>query len=362
MEMFDRMPSMTQLSKVEASAPQLTTRRFMRTSNKTKLVRIAQFGHVLAYLPLYIALKKGYFKEYKMNVTIVNRFGDHTTWQSVCSEEAEFGVADPLLMVGDSEIKGVVIASLVQRVPMHLLTRRPDIIYTKPTDFAGKNICVYQRPSTSYALIRKLADQCVAEGKAPPIIREIEFTTELGYLSHADVDAVLMVEPAASMAEINGAYRVFDGSKYFGEMLVTGLFGRLDYIEKNPDVSQSLVNGLQKALNLIQSDRAQAVAIARKEFPEVNALSIELGVLRLIAEKSFPRRTVVSENAWYALSQLRGQSASVPLFRDFVNNRFANSASEAKLEISAVLSLNPNLYGIGFDLPALLQWFRSKLP
>jgi NitT/TauT family transport system substrate-binding protein len=324
-------------------------------------VRISQFGKVLAYLPLYIAQSKGYFERLGLDVTIVDAFGDHSAWDAVAKGECDFGVADPLLMVDSKQAQGVVVASMVERAMMYALSPKPQNILASIEDFSAKTIAAYGAPSTSFALMKNISRAC-EDRKIPGInIVEIEFTTELGYLQRKDIDAVLMTEPYASLASVNGAHMIFDGSKYFGEVLITGLFTRRDYCKAHPETVTAVVSAINEALKFLHSDHLGAARIAKNVFPETSPIAIELGTIRLIADRVFPNNSIVSEKCWYALRQIRTDSAKMPKFRDYVDNTFAVEASSSPLPMIEVLTIKPTLWGIGIDLKALWKNTREVI-
>ncbi|MBA4027179.1 MAG: hypothetical protein C0473_02955, partial [Cyanobacteria bacterium DS3.002] len=62
---------------------------------KAKPITIAQFGHVFLYMPLYVAVRKGFFKEEGLDVRLVSTGGDEKTFTAVITGNAQFGVSDP---------------------------------------------------------------------------------------------------------------------------------------------------------------------------------------------------------------------------------------------------------------------------
>src|SRR5271155_1175988 len=116
-------------------------------------VTIAQFGHVFLYMPLYVAIDKGFFKEEGLDVKLVSTGGDEKTFTAVSTGNAQFGVSDPTFtaIAREHGQGGKVVAAVVRGVPFWVVTLRRDIgIFTKPEQFAGCRIATYTAPSTSY--------------------------------------------------------------------------------------------------------------------------------------------------------------------------------------------------------------------
>jgi hypothetical protein len=112
----------------------------------------------------------------------------------------------------------------------------------------------------------------------------------LGSLNDPDVDLVLLVEPSATIAELDGGHRVFIGPKYFKErILYSGIFSTADYVHRNPEITQGLVSAIENSLRMIHVRHLEAVKVAREEFTEfTNIIAVEMATLRHASYK-FPR-------------------------------------------------------------------------
>lgn len=328
--------------------------------SKLRQITIAQFGRLLPYLPLYVAQRRGFFEKEGLHVKIINANCDESTWNMVVSGSAQFGVADPLLMVEDSKTRGVVIAALLQRSANYGLAQKPQHHLVSPETFSGKKIAVFRSPSTSFALLRRICQQCAKNNVNEPEIVEIEFTTELGYLRRSDIDLVLMTEPSATVAELQGSYRVFSGPRYFDDILYTGLFATSEYVTSNPKIAQSVVNAVENAIHLIHRDHSAALSVAIEEFPDVERTTIELATLRLFADNVFPKKTTISDQSWYALREIRSNSLDMPLIQEYVNNTFATNAGAMRPPSTEFIILKPGIWGCSIDIKALWRNLMRK--
>jgi ABC-type nitrate/sulfonate/bicarbonate transport system substrate-binding protein len=63
-----------------ASTQQTTT-----TAGSVQKVTLAQFGHVFLYMPLYVAIDRGFFKEQGLEVNLVSTGGDEKTFTAVAT-------------------------------------------------------------------------------------------------------------------------------------------------------------------------------------------------------------------------------------------------------------------------------------
>ncbi len=137
----------------------LTSQSFAQKPASIKKVTIAQFGHVFLYIPIYVALQYGYFKEQGLDVHLVSTGGDEKTFAAVSSGNAQFGVSDPTFVAIARERgqNGKVVAGIVNGTPFWIVTFNNKLSkITSPSEFANHRIATYTAPSTSYAVMKNI--------------------------------------------------------------------------------------------------------------------------------------------------------------------------------------------------------------
>jgi ABC-type nitrate/sulfonate/bicarbonate transport system substrate-binding protein len=291
-------------------------------------ITICQFHRCLPYLALYVAEAKGFFRENGISVTFMESYGDHSAWNKVKNGEAEFGVADPLVMVTDPDTKGRVVASILGKLSLDGLTRKPYLPMNSISDLNGKTIAVFERPSTSYMIAQKIAKELQSKGGNIKI-REMKPGTELTILTDPEIDVVFTVDPTTTIAVDDGARIVFSCSNVFGDCLTTGLFATERFVKENPDVVQRVVNAIERSLCFVRENPIGTLEVAAHFFPDSHNLSVERGTLRLLAESVISKHSTILENSWQICLRLRAEDKSFQYpFSDFVDNSFAARAVE----------------------------------
>lgn len=299
---------------------------------KVKNITIAQFGHVFLYMPLYVAVKKGYFKDEGLEVKLVSTGGDEKTFTAVVTGNAQFGVSDPTFtaIARERGQGGKVVAGVVRGVPFWVVTFRDDIKkIDDPTGFKGLRIATYTAPSTSYAVMKR-----VLQNNGKPVDAKIVqgmFGTLLALLKAKQADVALDIEPIVSVATHEKGHIVYSPAKVLGDFAFTGLTVSDAYMKSNPDDIQKAVNAITRAMNFIQSDYEGAVAVAKAEFPEVKEVVIREALTHLIKEGTIPRSPVLTEKAWNNAIGLRkeiGDLKSSGSFAENVDMRFAQTAAK----------------------------------
>lgn len=276
---------------------------------KTQLkpITIAQFGHVFLYMPLYVALDAGFFKEQGLEVKLVSTGGDEKTFTAVSAGNAQFGVSDPTFaaIAREHGQGGKVVACVVKGTPFWVITYKKEIKpITNPAGFAGYKVATYTAPSTSYAVMKNILQNGNNPVKNAKIVQGA-FGSLNALMRSNNADMALEIEPMVSIANSQGAHIVYSPATNGGDFAFTGLTVSDDYCAKHPAEIQSAVNALAKAMKYIRENRKGTLAIAQKEFPEVSGTVLADAIDRLIKSGTTPAAPLLNKTAWDNAVKLR---------------------------------------------------------
>ena len=98
-------------------------------------------------------------------------------------------------------------------------------------------------------------------------------------------------------------------------------------------MAQAFVDGMAAALTLMQKDPGEAVAVARKEFPTLDAAVVESAVKRMLADHVYPEGVDIAPPALTLALDTQialGNLAAQPDYNTFVDRRFIARATDAK--------------------------------
>lgn len=300
---------------------------------KLKPITIAQFGHVFLYMPLYVAVRRGFFKDEGLDVKLVSTGGDEKTFTAVITGNAQFGVSDPTFtaIARERGQGGKVVAGIVRGVPFWVVTFKKDIQkFDKPEGFKGHRIATYTAPSTSYAVMKKILQN--GGKKVDAKIVQGAFGTLLALVKANQAEMALDIEPIVSVATGEGAKIVYSPASVLGDFAFTGLTVSDDYMRKNPQDVQKAVNAIARAMDFIQKDYEGAVKVACADFPEVKESVVREALKRLIKEGTIPKTPLLPEKAWNNAIALRkeiGDLKSAGAFKDNVDMSFAEKVKQA---------------------------------
>jgi len=294
-------------------------------------VTIAQFGHVFLYMPLYVAVDQGFFKEQGLDVHLVSTGGDEKTFTAVSTGNAQFGVSDPTFaaIARERGQGGKVVAGIVRGVPLWVITFDSKIKKIEnPAGFANHRIAAYTAPSTSYAVIKN-----IIQNDGHPVNAKIvqgAFGTLLALLKADQADMAIESEPMVSIANHQGAHIVYSPAEKLGDFAFTGLTVSDDFSVKHPEQIQLAVNAIAKAMTFIQKDFTGTLAVAKKEFPEVPEPVLKEALKRLIEQGTIPKSPQLSKDAWDRAISLRKQLGDLKgqgSFEQNVDMKYANKAA-----------------------------------
>ncbi len=279
-------------------------------SDAGKSVTIAQFGHVFLYMPLYVAVRKGFFAKNGLDVKLVSTGGDEKTFTAVSTGNAQFGVADPTFaaIARERGQGGKVVASVVSGAPFWVIAfgdkYKPS---TKSDILSGARVATYSAPSTSYAVMKQLLQNQGKPIKAT--IVEGAFGTLIPMLKANQADLAMEIEPVVSTAIENGAHVVYEPK--VGEFAFTGLTVSDAFCQEHPEQIQAAVNALNEAMQFIHNDPDGAIAVAREEFPESSESVIKAALNRLRESKTVPQSPMLNTEAWNNAIKLRREIGDI---------------------------------------------------
>lgn len=265
-----------------------------------KKVVINEAARTLLYLPLYHAIEKGYFREAGLEVNLVTGGTATNSFASMLSGESDFSVADPMYVPISREKGGQtkVVAQLVGRIAIWGVTFDPQVTSMTAATIKGKKISTHPNPMSAYAYTTKLIqDSGLRPDKDVELITSTPGTEIVPFLNR-QVNFMVSVEPNVSKAVAEGAHVVLSYPQALGDQVLTGVMTREDYIKGHPDVVTAVVKALQKSLNDIRANPGNAMASAKKYFPQLEEPIIQSAINRMVADDVIPRSILISEESW----------------------------------------------------------------
>jgi NitT/TauT family transport system substrate-binding protein len=293
-------------------------------------ITIAQYGHVFVYMPLYVAVDQGFFKDEGLNVKLVSTGGDEKTFAAVASGNAQFGVSDPVFtaIARERGQGGKVVAAVVKGVPLSVVSFKDVKPFREAAGFKGDRIATYSAPSTSYTVMMQML-----KNNGHPVNAKVvqgAFGTLQAMVKSDQADMALEIEPMVSSAVADHGHIVFEVNGKFPEFAFTGLMVSDQYRQEHADQVQAAVNALSRGLKFLQTNPDGAAEIAKKEFPELPEGVVKAALTHLMNEGNVPKTAVLDKKAWDNAVKLRQEAGDLKGSGSYEENVDVSFASKAQ--------------------------------
>lgn len=270
-------------------------------------VRIVEAFHSLLYLPLYIAHDVGFFEDEGLTVEITAAGGGTEAWSAVESGLADYSVHDPVFTMRAHEQgveDAVVVGTLCNGQAILALARDESVHATEdPRTFItetinGRTVCTQPQPDSQWALLRFLRFLYEADPAQAHRVLQVPIGTEPEPVLAGKADLCLAFPPQADIAVSAGLHEIFDFSRFFGPYLLSALATRRATVQADPERHDAVVSALEKACQYAHAFPDEAVRVAQREFPGLDAEAVDRATRRCLLRNFLPRHVAVDGEAW----------------------------------------------------------------
>jgi len=292
---------------------------------------ISQAFQSMLYLPLYVAIDKGFFTAEGLDLTKETAGAPSVALAAVLSGSAQFSLHGPE-WAAIAAAKGApveIIANVVNGAAVWIATA-PDFPFTGIKDVKGQTVVTGQMPTTSTSLFLKLLKENGLDGEKDVTMIQVPIGSEIGPFLNGQGKVAVLYEPGLDQAVAKGMKVVLGFPKLYGAYEFSAIAARKDV---DPVLAQKLANGLEAALRFIRRDGAGTVAIAEQEFPTLDPAVVKAAVERMIADDVYPRSVEIAPAALKLSLDTQialGNLAAQPEFGSFVATQFFEHAVGTK--------------------------------
>ncbi|MET1248521.1 ABC transporter substrate-binding protein [Sporolactobacillus sp. STCC-11] len=259
------------------------------SKQKVKKIVIAEPVHLIAYLPLYVAIDKGYFKDEGLDVkTITATGGAHVT--SVVSGDAWGVIGGPESnQIANYKSKDPItsVVNVVNRANVYLmankkLTLKGDSDADLAAFMKGKTIAAGRYGGSPNLLTRYLLMKVgLNPNKDVKLDEPADATAVVSLVSQGKADMANGAEPQINEGIKKGAWgQPFYGFPSLGDYAYSVVSVKESTIKKDPETVQKFVNAMLKGLKVVNEDKAEAFKVLKKEFPTTPDSSLKAAMDR----------------------------------------------------------------------------------
>jgi NitT/TauT family transport system substrate-binding protein len=269
-------------------------------------VLVAEPVHSTGYLPLYIAMAKGYFDDVTVKIVTIESGSGHTN--AVLSGQAFAFIGGPehnaFAKAKGAELRAVV--NCVNRGNIYFCAAKgQEPAGTDwPGYFKGKAIAVGPFGGTPNSITRYLLAKWKLDAKKDVTLIETANSATIAVVRGKQAQIGEATEPFVTQGVRNNVWSepFLNVPKELGPYAYSTLNVRLETIQKEPELVRSFVRGMVKGLKLIYADPDEAGAIAKAQFPTMPIADLRATLDRSFKDEMWSRDGIVSRPAWATAS------------------------------------------------------------
>ncbi len=259
---------------------------------KTKVIIAVGGKNLFYYLPLSVAERNGYFKDEGLEVEIPDFAGGAKALQALVGGSADFvsgAYEHTINMAAKKQPITAVVLQLKYSAIELVMSKEKAARYRSGKDLKGMKIGVTAPGSSTNMFVNTLLAK---DGLKPTDVSIVGVgTTQGAYaaLDKGEIDALANLDPVVTQLESTGKYvsvvdtRTEKGMKdvYGGDYMAAVIYANTDFVKKNPNTTQAVVNAMVRADRWIaKATPQQIVDLMPAEFKAGNPTLYKEGLLK----------------------------------------------------------------------------------
>jgi NitT/TauT family transport system substrate-binding protein len=282
-------------------------------------VRYEEVIRSVLYLPSYIALSQGYFKDAGLDVSMRTSQGTDKGMTALLTDSADIVLIGPEATVyvqnSESPVKAKIFAGLTATDGLMLMSRTP-VEKDKPdwSKMKGKTVIGWRPGSTPEVYMQAaLRKHGIDPRKDVKLVNNIGIPARVGAWLAGQGDYAVFPEPEASTLEKEGkAYFFASVGNEVGPVDFTVFTATDAYVKKNPQVVQAWTNAIARAQKYVQATpSAELGRHIAQYFPGVTQEQMVATIDRYKQYRMWKTTPLVEENAIVRLQDMLIASGSL---------------------------------------------------
>jgi NitT/TauT family transport system substrate-binding protein len=239
-----------------------------------KPILIAEPQHSLGYLPLYVAIQNGYFKDLAVSVVTLPSSGSAHT-DAVLGGKAWGFIGGPEHNAY-ADVKGAnlrAIVNIVNRGNVYFVARKGLTVGKDLRAFLkGKTLVTNGYGSTPNSIARYVATELKLDPKSDLNLDEVVASAIPVVMSQGKADVAIVTEPMLTKGIQDGVWQqpFYNVPVELGPYAYSTINVTLATVTSDPATTREFVAGVIRGLAFIRDHRDGALAAAAKEFPDIS--------------------------------------------------------------------------------------------
>jgi NitT/TauT family transport system substrate-binding protein len=275
------------------------------SAHAQKSLVVTEPTHGVGYLPLYIAIRNGYFAKEGLDVKVMTVDGGSTHTNAVLSGQAFAFLGGPehnaYAKIKGGELRAIV--NVVDRGNVYYSARKgsgPPPGQDWASYFKGKSFAVGLYGGTPNSITRYLLKKWSLDAKADVTLYEMTTSAVIAGVKSGRAEIGVTSEPYLTQGVRENIWSepFINIPKELGPYAYSTINIRLDSIKKEPEVVKGFVRGMMKGLKFLYADQNAAADIAKKQFPTMPLDDLKATLDRSFADEMWSKDGLISRQAW----------------------------------------------------------------
>lgn len=296
--------------------------------------------HSTGYLPLYLAIRNGYFGEngLEVKVTIIDSGSGHTN--AVLSGQAFAFIGGPehnaFAKLKGGELRSVV--NVVDRGMVYLVSakgQKPAAGQSVADFVKGKRIAVSFYSNTPNSVLRYLLKTWNLNAKTDVTLLEMASSAVIAPVKAGQANIAVATEPLVTRGVRENVWEepFVNVPKELGPLAYSTLNVRFASIKEDPETVRKFVRAIVKGLTFLYEKPEEAFQVARKEFPTMPEADLKATMDRSFADAIWSKDGLISEQSWKtaeAVSREAGLLKQNVAYDQIIDMQFVKAAATAR--------------------------------
>ncbi len=289
----------------------------------TQKVTLAEVAHTIFYAPQYVAIEKGYFDEFGIDIDLILTAGADKVAAALLSNDADIGFSgsEATIYVYNGGEKDYLqtFAQLTQKDGTFLVSRKKYDNF-KLEDLKGKSVIGGRSQGMPEMTFEYALKQ---NGIDPKNDLEIDTSVAFPAMSGAFIggqgDFVTLFEPNATEVEKQGYGHVVASIGELGGVVpYTSYSARKSYIKNNKDLINNFDKAIKKGLDYVKNHTDKEVAkTILKQFPDTSLNDLESAIKRYREIDTWPDSTKFNEKSFDHLQDIMIDNGAIETKVDY---------------------------------------------
>ena len=272
-------------------------------------IKVAEVTHSVFYAPLYVAIEKGYFQDYGLDIELILTPGADKVSAAVLSDDVEIGFCGPesSIYVYNGKEKDYIqsFAGLTKRDGQFIVSRK-NIKNFKMEDLIGKEVRAGRKGGMPVLNFENALINSNIDKNEVNINTSVEFSALSGSFIGGQGDFVNLFEPNATKLEKEGyGYVVGSVGMISGEVPYTAFNAKKSYIKNNKETIKNFNKAINEGLKYVKEHDEKDIANAIiNQFPDSSINDVTTIVKRYKESDSWLENTFISEKSFKNLEDI----------------------------------------------------------